>query len=201
MRHFLHRFLLPLLMRVLYATLRKSFVLPVELPHGKVLVAFWHGKMLTGWLAARSVLRTLNAGPIYAVVSLSKDGEILAQALATLGFHLIRGSSSRGKEQVRAAIQSALREGAAVVITPDGPRGPSRRFKYGSLRLAAMHQAPLLFLAITHRSKWTLRSWDAFEIPKPFSKVELTAHCIEVPAFETEDALQHFAHQLSTQFA
>lgn len=196
----LSRWLLPLLMHLLYASLRKSVSIPPNaLRHRPVMVAFWHGKMLTGWLFAQSLLRSAAISPIYAVVSLSKDGEILAQALSSLGFRLIRGSSSRGKEQVKTDIQAALRADAAVVITPDGPRGPKHIFKYGSLRMASLHRVPLLFLSIQHHRKWTLRSWDAFEIPKPFSKVELTVHCITVPTFETDSALHTFAYALSSQ--
>lgn len=188
-------------MRLLYATLRKRWTLSDDLPNDAVMLAFWHGKMMTGWLAAAKMFaRTRSAAPI-AVVSLSKDGEILANALDVLGYELIRGSSSRGKDVVKQGIQAALESGRAVVITPDGPRGPKESFKYGSIRLAAQCRAPIFFLAITHHKAWKLRSWDEFEIPKPFSKVDIAIHRIEVPLFESEQTLRGFSDRLSERFA
>jgi len=118
---------------------------PKHWPSGGFIAAFWHGKMLTGWLTVADTLRNICASAPIAVVSLSKDGEILANALHTLGFQLIRGSSSRGRDAVRQGIQAALERGAAVVLTPDGPRGPKESFKYGSIRLAAQYRSPILF--------------------------------------------------------
>lgn len=119
---------------------------PKHWPSGGFIAAFWHGKMLTGWLTVADTLRNICASAPIAVVSLSKDGEILANALHALGFQLIRGSSSRGRDAVRQGIQAALERGAAVVLTPDGPRGPKESFKYGSIRLAAQYRSPILFL-------------------------------------------------------
>ncbi|PIO47294.1 MAG: hypothetical protein CMR00_11240 [[Chlorobium] sp. 445] len=201
MLRFLSRTILPQAMRRLYASLRKSWTGDTACPHEAVIVAFWHGKMLTGWLAASELLAKTHASARVAIVSLSKDGEILANALHTLGYELLRGSSSRGKDAVKAGIQAALHAGRAVVMTPDGPRGPRESFKYGAIRLAAQCHAPILFLAITHHKAWKLGSWDAFEIPKPFSKVEICVHRIDMPEFENEQALRDFSDQLSKHFS
>jgi lysophospholipid acyltransferase (LPLAT)-like uncharacterized protein len=37
----------------------------------------------------------------------------------------------------------------------------------GTLVLAARAEKPILPLAAASRSAWTLRSWDAFQIPRP----------------------------------
>jgi len=197
----LSRTVLPGAMRLLHCTLRRRVIPPKHWPSGGFIAAFWHGKMLTGWLTVADTLRNICASAPIAVVSLSKDGEILANALHALGFQLIRGSSSRGRDAVRQGIQAALERGAAVVLTPDGPRGPKESFKYGSIRLAAQYRSPILFFAIMHRSAWKLRSWDSFEIPKPFSTVDIVIHYVDVPPFEDEQMLRAFSDSLSAQFS
>ncbi|MCS6989726.1 MAG: lysophospholipid acyltransferase family protein [Chloroherpetonaceae bacterium] len=191
------KILLPALMRLLYLTLRKR--VEGEMPKRKnAIIAFWHGKMLVGWLLARSLVKPT---PCYAVVSLSKDGALLANALERLGFGLIRGSSSRGKEEVKAEMKSKLNEGNAVAITPDGPRGPREVFKYGSARIASETQTPIVFADIDIERKWRLeKSWDKFEIPKPFSRVMIRLAEINAPKFETEDDLKAFANSLTAKF-
>ncbi len=199
------QWLLPIAMRLLYKSLRKQ-VTGVEkvskTSKSAVIAAFWHGKMLTGWLAAQSLLRELGStASVSAVVSLSKDGDILANALARLGFQLIRGSSSRGKAEVKAEISSALTRHAHIVLTPDGPRGPKESLKYGSIRLASEHGAAFWFLKIHHRNAWRLKSWDGFEIPKPFSTVEIDVKPISLPTFESEDVLRVFTENLSSDLS
>lgn len=96
--------LLPRVLKLLFATLKINVGYAGEkLPDDQrgVMFAFWHGKMIAGWLLAR---RLYPKREISAVVSLSGDGQILSDTLDRLGFHLIRGSSSRGKEVVRRGI-------------------------------------------------------------------------------------------------
>ncbi len=181
----------------MYLTLRKR--VQGKLPERKnMIVAFWHGKMLVGWLLAKSLVRPKKC---YAVVSLSKDGTMLANALEVLNFGLIRGSSSRGKEAVKAEMIDCLRSGHAIAITPDGPRGARHVFKYGSVRIASETQTPILFAEINLDKKWRLeKSWDKFEIPKPFSDVHIHLTRIDVPKFETEDDLKAFTNSLTATF-
>jgi len=192
--------LLPSLLKLLFSALRMEVVSPEGGLPGKergIIFAFWHGKMVTGWLLARKLFPV--AVP-YAVVSLSEDGQILSDTLARLGFRLIRGSSSRGKEDVKAGMVDALRNRGLIAITPDGPRGPSHQFKYGTIRLASEQQVPIIFAEIIHDRARVLKSWDRFEIPMPFSKTTVRLHPVTVPAFPSEEALHEFARQLSERF-
>lgn len=193
--------LLPGILRLLMASLKIEVIPPEKGLPGKehgVLFTFWHGKMVTGWLLGKRLFRGI---PVSAVVSLSGDGQILSDTLGRLGFRLIRGSSSRGREEVRSAISEVLRNREVVAVTPDGPRGPLYRFKYGTIRLASEHRTPLVFAEITHERFRQLGSWDRFEIPFPFSRVTVRLHTIEVPEFPSEEALRAYADELSTRFA
>ncbi len=126
---------------------------------------------------------------------------MLANALEMLKFGLIRGSSSRGKEVVKSEMMACLRAGGALAITPDGPRGARHVFKYGLIRIASETQTPILFANISFNKKWRLeKSWDKFEIPKPFSEVHIHLTRIDVPKFETEDDLKAFTDSLTANF-
>jgi len=191
--------LLPHLLKLLVATLKIRIILPEKgLPgneHG-IIFAFWHGRMVTGWMLSR---RLFPEAVISTVVSLSGDGQILSNALDRLGFRLIRGSSSKGKEEVKSGIVTALDTCGVVAVTPDGPRGPLHRFKYGTLRIASEHRTPLVFAEIFHDRARRLKSWDRFEIPAPFSRVTVRLHTLEIPLFSSEEALRTFADELSTR--
>lgn len=196
---FITRGLLPATLDLLFRSLRMKLDFrpdPEDVPQGAAVFAFWHGKMAVGWPLARTLF---GRRPLKAVVSLSEDGAILSDALDALGFSLIRGSSSSKGNQVRNGIEECLLQGEAVAITPDGPRGPLHRFKYGSVRIASKLRTPLLFADIRYSSAWRLKSWDRFEIPKPFSRIDVTIRRIEVPEFAGEDDLRAWCESLSRE--
>nr|PID66661.1 MAG: hypothetical protein CR959_02470 [Fusobacteriales bacterium] len=56
----------------------------------------------------------------------------------------------------------------------DGPKGPREKTKKGLLYLSMKTQVPLVTLGVAYQNKWVLsKTWDKFEIPKPFSKVNI----------------------------
>jgi len=195
------RHILPLALKLLYASLRISITPPISaMPlQGKgTIFAFWHGKMVVGWLLAHKLF---PAKKITAVVSMSEDGRILADALEQCGLALIRGSSSKGGEMVKQAMQDVLEQQGIIALTPDGPRGPIYQFKYGTLRLASAKRYPIIFAEINYAKTWQLRSWDRFDIPKPFSKATVTLHRIELPVFRTDDELHQYTTTISERFS
>ena len=193
------RSVIPAVLKFLYASLRISITTGhKKLPDKGAIVTFWHGKMITGWLLAQALF---PAKKITAVVSSSEDGTILAETLERLGFSLIRGSSSRGGDEVKRSMQQALQREEIVVLTPDGPRGPANQYKFGMLRLASSNRYPLVFVEINHANPWKLKSWDQFEIPKPFSKTTVRLHLIDLPEFKNEEELQSYTRQLSIKLS
>ncbi len=106
------------------------------------------------------------------VTSLSKDGDMLAALLKVWGFSLIRGSSSRGGSEVLKGLADAART-SLVLVTPDGPRGPRLEMKVGALIAAHRASVPLVWCGVKIHSKKILPSWDLFQIPLPFSKIEV----------------------------
>ena len=129
-----------------------------------VVLVLWHGEMLP-------LLYFHRHRQIGVLVSEHGDGEIIARILDGFGFRLIRGSTSRGAARALIAVDRELRAGFDVGITPDGPRGPRHSVAPGALLAAHRAGVKLVPLAATASAFWTLGSWDAFMIPKPFARV------------------------------
>ena len=155
------------------------------------IFAIWHGHLLPGLWHHREEGVTV-------LISEHRDGEIVARAAESLGYGLIRGSTTRGGGRALISLVRELRAGHEIAITPDGPRGPAGKFAPGALVAAQRSDAFILPVAVSASRSWRLKSWDRFMIPKPFArvtiaygvptKVEATdsrAAADEAPRFET----------------
>lgn len=159
----------PLLLRLLYATWRVREVndagwraLRAE---GRPFVfALWHGQLLP------LVMQHRSQG-VKVLISEHRDGELIAQITARLGFGSIRGSTTRGAARALLAMCDALASGSEVAVTPDGPRGPARKFASGAIVAAHRSGAPIVTIGVAASRAWHLRSWDGFMIPKPFARL------------------------------
>jgi lysophospholipid acyltransferase (LPLAT)-like uncharacterized protein len=128
------------------------------------VLSFWHGSMVIGWYIHRSL-------HMQALISQSKDGEILSAILESWGYTCIRGSSHRGGKEAMQIMIAEVNKGARLVVTPDGPTGPRQVMKIGAVRTAQQAAVSLLIASIHAEWKYHLKSWDRFEIPYPFSRV------------------------------
>jgi lysophospholipid acyltransferase (LPLAT)-like uncharacterized protein len=134
---------------------------------GRVL-AFFHGTQLM-----LHALRRRRATCV--MVSHSRDGELQAAALATLGFDVVRGSSSRGGVRALAEMVRRLRQPRTdAVFAVDGPRGPYGVVKRGALVAAERAGACIIPAGAAARRRVVLaRAWDRFVLPWPFTRVEI----------------------------
>lgn len=148
-------------------------------PTGKV-VCGWHGKSLipANFFKGRGV---------WALFSLSNDGELQSKIFMRFGFQVIRGSTGRGG--ARAAIEAirVLRSGETMAITPDGPRGPSGVVQGGVMLMAQKSGAALVPVGSSARWRILAGSWDRYMIPLPFSKAMIS---FGEPVFVHEDATE-----------
>jgi lysophospholipid acyltransferase (LPLAT)-like uncharacterized protein len=130
------------------------------------IFSLWHGQLLPLLWFHR------NQG-VLVMISEHRDGELVARAAASLGFGLIRGSTTRGADRALISLGRELKSGREAAITPDGPRGPAKEFAPGALIAAQRADSFILpTVAIADRA-WYLRSWDRFMIPKPFARVTI----------------------------
>lgn len=134
------------------------------------VLAFWHGQQfaLHAWPKRRKTA---------VLVSLSKDGDIQASALERLGLVVERGSSSRGGAMGLKGIVRRMRDGNDAAFAVDGPRGPrgvlrGDGHRVGAILAAQLGRGVVVPLASACASSWVLRkTWDQFELPRPFSHV------------------------------
>ncbi len=139
-----------------------------------VVVCFWHGRLLL----CPAMWPLDKAQEARSLVSLSADGEFIAQALDQLGFPAIRGSAAKKSDPAKAkggaaAFRDALkwiRSGGAMGITPDGPRGPAQVMTEGPPMLTGMSGAPALLMGLACRPCIRLNSWDRSVVPLPFGR-------------------------------
>ncbi len=130
------------------------------------LMALWHGRMLLGM--------THHRGEDYHVlVSPSDDGEIAAKFLLANGYATLRGSTNEAPVQAMRAMLGVLRDGGAVVITPDGPRGPRHSVNPGLAWLARATGYPIVPCGFGCDRAWRAHSWDRLTIPKPRARVAI----------------------------
>ena len=58
-----------------------------------------------------------------------------------------------------------------ITVTSDGPKGPRKTPKMGSVDAAYKHGANIIAASGISSRFWTLPSWDHTKIPKPFSTI------------------------------
>jgi lysophospholipid acyltransferase (LPLAT)-like uncharacterized protein len=133
----------------------------------KLVVALWHQRF---FLVIRYAGRFGGYQPS-AIISQSRDGELIAQLAKALHFRPIRGSSSKGGKAAMDALVEDLSHHSCAIHAVDGPRGPKGVVKPGLIRIAQRSGAAIVPVYISCSRVWKLKSWDQFLIPKPFSRI------------------------------
>jgi hypothetical protein len=105
------------------------------------------------------------------LISQSFDGELITRTLRLFGFGAVRGSSSRGAREGLLGLKHVIENGNTAIFTADGPRGPIYRTKSGPIKLAKLTGAPIGAFHLEPEHAWTMRSWDRFLVPKPFTRI------------------------------
>jgi len=126
-------------------------------------MVFWHGRIFTASYYFR------NRG-IVVMTSRHRDGDYIAEVIRRLGYEAARGSSSRGSIGATREALEAVRDGKDIGFAIDGPRGPRYVAKRGPTYIAWKSGCPILPFNVSVKRKWRLKSWDHFQIPKPFSR-------------------------------
>src|SRR5262245_38178570 len=146
--------------------------------------AFWHNRVfLATWFFRRR--------GIVVMTSQSFDGEYIARFIQRFGYGSARGSSTRGGIAAVLEMARLMRQGRPAAFTIDGPKGPRHVAKPGAVLLAKKTGQPILPFTITSARRWELsRSWDRFQVPKPFTRARVEiAPPIFVPRDADEDEL------------
>lgn len=151
-----------------------------------IILLIWHGRLMLAPYFFRNRRVT-------ALVSPSRDGEIIAQIALGWRCRIVRGSGSHSIVRAWVEMRQDLRKGGELVITPDGPRGPDRLLKPGCLKLAQDTGALLIPWSFSATRKKFLRSWDRFLLFFPFSRIVViygkpmtVSPALDEAVFETE---------------
>jgi len=133
--------------------------------NGAIIVT-WHGRSLI----PANVFRKRG---YWALISLSRDGEMQDTIFRGFGFQTVRGSTGRGG--VRAVLQLARKigEGGVLTFTPDGPRGPSHVVQQGTIFLAQRSGCQIVPLGVSAWPRKLVNSWDSYMVPAPFARAVL----------------------------
>jgi lysophospholipid acyltransferase (LPLAT)-like uncharacterized protein len=138
------------------------------------IALFWHGRIPLCLATAPQWWRKRTR----ALISPSADGEFIAQALAMAGFPAIRASSAKRGDAAKARqAVAALREavgwvagGGALVVTPDGPRGPNEIIAAGAAQIARRSGQPVFLMGIAAAPSLRLDTWDKVMFAVPFGR-------------------------------
>ena len=168
----------------------------IEDPHGYMevkkgcIVPIWHNRLFSFPLVFPKKYRVRTT----AMISASRDGQYVADFIAQFGIESLRGSSSkRGAMAQLAAIEKIRDEQSCIIFTPDGPRGPRYVMKPGPIHLAGVTGAEIVPVSINYSRCWSFRSWDGFQIPKPWAKITLViGDPIAVPPHLDHDGIEQY---------
>ena len=159
----------------------------------KYVATVWHNRLFFLPFAFPAHLRQRTR----AVISPSRDGQYLADFISFLGVKSLRGSSSKKGAAALLGGVKVIESDGNVAITPDGPRGPKYQMKTGPVQLASLTGAKIVPVGINYSRYWELKSWDGFQIPKPFARVTVTLGTpITVPANADAETLENIRVKL-----
>jgi lysophospholipid acyltransferase (LPLAT)-like uncharacterized protein len=181
--------------RLLYSTCRVTILggeyEEAALRHPQAIVTNWH-------FAFPTVVHHYRGRGAMVMVSRSRDGELAARVVQSLGFRTFRGSPGKGGSTALRQLIKQLMDGPGGGFIADGSQGPPLIAQKGILILARYTQAPLLPVSVAASPCWRFNSWDRTLLPKPFSRVVLAFGApMQVDRDISADGLE--AHRLDLQ--
>jgi lysophospholipid acyltransferase (LPLAT)-like uncharacterized protein len=158
---------------------------------GAEVYCFWHQCVLPCTMYFR------RSGAVI-LISRSFDGELITRILRMFGFDAVRGSSSRGSREGLLGLKNVIETGRTAIFTADGPRGPIYETKLGPIKLAQTTGAPIGAFHLQPERAWTMKSWDRFLVPKPFTRIIVSwAQWTHVPADLPADQFESKRQELN----
>jgi len=134
--------------------------------HGGCIYATWHQRMF--WF-----FYDFGSRHVTMMISRSKDGEYANALSLRLGFYSVRGSNSfSGREALNELIELLKkRQGHKAGMMADGPTGPPRLLKMGSIKIARETGLPIIPMMYGAKRRIVFKSWDRYFLPLPFTDI------------------------------
>jgi 3-deoxy-D-manno-octulosonic-acid transferase len=136
------------------------------------IFAMWHGQF--GMLPK---IKPDRPADVAVMVARHGDAELMGGVLDRFGMWLIRGAGAgrrrrdRGGAAAFRGALAALQNGTTVAMTADFAPGPARRAGDGIVMLAKLSGRPIVPCAMATSRFIALKSWSAFTVNLPFSKL------------------------------
>lgn len=148
----------------------------------------WHGRALM-YSAFRDYRFPLNA-----LVSLHKDGQIIAGVLQRYGLGTIGGSSNKNAKAAAINLMNSLKDNTAICIIPDGPRGPRMHMSESPIYYAHKTGAPIIGITYSvKKCKIMEKAWDKMMVPFPFNEgICIFSDPIHIPQNASETDLEKY---------
>ncbi|MGA7616765.1 MAG: DUF374 domain-containing protein [Thermoanaerobaculia bacterium] len=156
----------------------------------RLLAVFWHGSYLPLFVLLRNRRACI-------VSSESFRGEVIGKISRLCGFENVRVEDGSGDDAI-IRIAAALSSHQAGALAVDGPLGPRHLVKRGVPLIASRAGMALLPVAVAMSKKKVLdQRWDRMELPRLFSRIELTAgELIFVPPELDETSALRYAAEV-----
>lgn len=165
---------------------------------GPHIFCAWHNRLPLSLFMYRGFMSAHGRPPrLAAIVSASRDGAMMARVIELFGVQPVRGSSSRRGALAMLELSRFAEQGHDLALTPDGPRGPRYECKEGPVSLAQLTGFAIVPASYHLGWKITLRSWDRFQIPLPFSRVTVSfGEPLAVPRDASDEAREALRREL-----
>jgi len=154
--------------------------------YGGCVYVIWHQRMFYfgDYFGSRYVTM---------MISKSRDGDLAAAVGQHLGFRAVRGSGSRYYRSALVALIRELKSGKhSAGMMADGPQGPPRVLKIGTVMIAKKTGKPIIPMMYGAKRRIVFNSWDRYFLPVPFTKVAvLYGDPLFVPADADSDTCEH----------
>lgn len=168
-------------LRIIYATQRwtiegADLADAAKARQGPTILCLWHSRIPI----SPPTWDPRTAKSLKILISRSSDGEFITLTMNALGYGSIRGSRARedsvgdkGGAQAFREMLRWLKDGNAMAVTPDGPRGPAEVMGEGVPTLARLTGAEVILAGIACKPCSRGRSWDRTVFPLPFGRAAL----------------------------
>ena len=136
-----------------------------------MLMCVWHGRLLFPCIWSKN--RKDNP---WIVASNHSDAQVIVNIFIKWKFKIIRGSSSKGGNEVVQKMKKIFNQPESnwIGVTNDGPKGPAKIVKLGSINAAIESNAQIVSITGSATRSWEFKSWDRFMLPKPFSTIHIS---------------------------
>jgi len=149
--------------------------------------ATWHQRMFY-------FFHDFGSRHVTMMISSSRDGEYANRVALRLGFRSVRGSTKKdGRNAMYELIDKLRKGGHTAGMMADGPTGPPRILKMGTIKIAKETGRPIIPMMYGAKRKIVLKSWDRYLLPLPFAKIVIYHG---TPIFVPVDASEETCEQI-----